>query len=566
MEQSKKKQGGVQHIENAPISQIVWFWYSKTDHFRGERQPKIDHLTLAPDIIGGDEQHDDETGGERMLNVDQYEYIRTAQRVYGKNVSEIARETGHSRNTVKKVLRGEFTGYSARKTQPYPVLGPYHEIIYKWLEGDLESPKKQRHTAKRIYTRLVNECGFAGSETTVRRHVAAVKRTLGLNCSEAFIPLEPSPRGEAEADWGTAAVILGGEAVRVKCFCMRSKYSGNPFVRLYPCERQQALFDGLSRGFLYYGGVFPVVIFDNLTAAVKKVLLGKERKEQESFVRFRSWYTFTGRFCSPGRGNEKGGVEGLVGFARRNFLVPLPQGESLEDINDRLVEECLAYGSHRITGREGSVRELHEAERKTLMPLPRYPYGNEQTVSVKADKYATVMVDKNRYSVPASYAGRPLRAILTVDTISVYSGETRLAVHGRQYGNNHWILDADHYLELLRERPGAFRDARPLTEWKKTWSESMNTLLERFQERRGENRGIKEFIDVLLLTRNYGQKQVEDAVERALENGLGNAAGIRCLLETAGRQEDFVRPLESARWTVLPPADVSAYSALETGQ
>ena len=501
-----------------------------------------------------------------MLNVDQYEYIRTAQRVYGKNVSEIARETGHSRNTVKKVLRGEFTGYSARRSQPSPVLGPYHEIIYNWLEGDLESPKKQRHTAKRIYTRLVNECGFAGSETTVRRHVAAVKRTLGLNCSEAFIPLEPSPRGEAEADWGTAAVILGGEAVRVKCFCMRSKYSGNPFVRLYPCERQQALFDGLSRGFLYYGGVFPVVIFDNLTAAVKKVLLGKERKEQESFVRFRSWYTFTGRFCSPGRGNEKGGVEGLVGFARRNFLVPLPQGESLEDINDRLVEECLAYGSHRITGREGSVRELHEAERKTLMPLPRYPYGNEQTVSVKADKYATVMVDKNRYSVPASYAGRPLRAILTVDTISVYSGETRLAVHGRQYGNNHWILDADHYLELLRERPGAFRDARPLTEWKKTWSESMNTLLERFQERRGENRGIKEFIDVLLLTRNYGQKQVEDAVERALENGLGNAAGIRCLLETAGRQEDFVRPLESARWTVLPPADVSAYSALETGQ
>ena len=152
-----------------------------------------------------------------MLNVDQYEYIRTAQRVYGKNVSEIARETGHSRNTVKKVLRGEFTGYSARKTQPYPVLGPYHEIIYKWLEGDLESPKKQRHTAKRIYTRLVNECGFAGSETTVQRHVAAVKRTLGLNCSEAFIPLEPSPRGEADAGSGSAADRISGEAPVSDC-------------------------------------------------------------------------------------------------------------------------------------------------------------------------------------------------------------------------------------------------------------------------------------------------------------------------------------------------------------
>ncbi len=545
---------------------MAWFWYSKIDHFRGEREPKIDHLTIAPGIIGGDAHHDDEAGGERMLSVDQYEYIRTAQRIYGKNVSEIARETGHSRNTVKKVLRGEFTGYSPRKIQPFPVLGPYHEIIFKWLEGDLESPKKQRHTAKRIYTRLVNEYGFTGSETTVRRHVAAVKRTLGLKSSGAFIPLEPSPRGEAEADWGTVAVILGGEAVRVKCFCMRSKYSGTPFVRLYPCERQQALFDGLSRGFVYYGGVFPVVIFDNLSAAVEKVLLGKERKERESFVRFRSWYTFIGRFCSPGRGNEKGGVEGLVGFARRNFLTPVPQGESLEDINDRLVEECLSYGSHRIAGREGTVRELHEAEREVLIPLPRHPYGNEQTVPVKADKYATVMVDKNRYSVPASYAGRPLRAILTVDRISVYSGGTRVADHGRKYGNNHWILDADHYLELLRERPGAFRDARPLTEWKKTWSESMNTLLEQFRERRGENRGIKEFIDVLLLARNYGQKPVEDAVERALESGLGSAAGIRCLLETAGTREEFVRPLESERWTVLPPADVSAYSVLEAGQ
>jgi DNA-binding CsgD family transcriptional regulator len=167
-----------------------------------------------------------------MLKVDQYEYIRTAHRVYGKNVSEIARETGHSRNTVKKVLRGEFGGYSPRKTQPSPVLGPYHEIIYQWLEEDLESPKKQRHTAKRVYTRLVSEYGFTGSETTVRHHVSSVKRSLGLKSSEAFVPLELSPRGEAEVDWGSATVLLGGEAVRVKIFCMRSKYSGNPFVRL----------------------------------------------------------------------------------------------------------------------------------------------------------------------------------------------------------------------------------------------------------------------------------------------------------------------------------------------
>lgn len=122
--------------------------------------------------------------------------------------------------------------------------------------------------------------------------------------------MEIASRGEAEVDWGSAAVILRGESVRVKCFCMRSKYSENPFVRLYSCERQQAFFDGMSRGFAYYGGVFPVMIFDNLSTAVDRVLRGKARKENESFHRFRSWYTFESRFCSPGRGNEKGGVEG----------------------------------------------------------------------------------------------------------------------------------------------------------------------------------------------------------------------------------------------------------------
>lgn len=501
-----------------------------------------------------------------MLEVEQYEYIRTAHRIYNKNVSEIARETGHSRNTVKKVLRGEYTGYSKRKTQPFPVLGPFHDVIYKWLEEDLGKPKKQRHTAKRIYTRLVKELGFTGSETTVRHYVASVKRSLGLKSSEAFVPMEPVPRGEAEVDWGSATVILGGEEVRVKMFCMRSKYSGMPFVRLYPCERQQAFFDGLARGFEYFGGVFPVMIFDNLTSAVEKILLGKDRKERESFVRFRSWYTFEGRFCTPGRGNEKGGVEGFVGYARRNYMVPLPRGENLEEINDRLLEECISSGERKISGREGTIMQLHEMEKETLVPLPRYPYCNERTVSVKADKYATVMVDKNRYSVPASCSGRLLRAVMTVGEVTVYCGEKRLAVHGRKYGNNHWVLDGDHYLELLRERPGAFRDARPLSEWRKTWGRSLTTLLEQFLDRHGENRGVKEFIDVLLLTRTYGQSRLEEAVARALETGLGNAAGIRHILESAERREETVPPLEDGRWKVFPAADISAYAALGSGQ
>ena len=292
-----------------------------------------------------------------MLKVDQYEYVRTARRVYGKSVSEIARETGHSRNTVKKVLRGEHRNYAARERQAYPVLGPYLEIIDDWLEKDkLVTDPKQRHTAIRIYARLVREHGFGGSASNVRKYVRGAKKRLGLKTSEVFIPLEPEPGMEAEVDWGNATVMLDGAAVRVKSFCMRSKSSGKPFVRLYPCERQQAFLDGLARGFEFFGGVFPVVVFDNLTTAVEKVLKGKGRVEREAFSRFKAYASFEARFCNPGKGNEKGGVEGLVGFSRRNFLVPLPEGSSLAEINERLLEECVHYGrTHRIHGRERIV-------------------------------------------------------------------------------------------------------------------------------------------------------------------------------------------------------------------
>ncbi len=191
-------------------------------------------------------------------------------------------------------------------------------------------------------------------------------------------------------------------------------------------------------------------------------------------------------------------------------------------------------------------------------------YTDAGGLSQAANTMAHIQQTYSTLQIGWSFDTRYVRGIM--DEVAVYSGEKRLAVHGRKYGNNHWVLEADHYLELLRQRPGAFRDARPLSEWKKTWSSSLNSLLERFQERQGENGGIKEFIDVLLLIRNYGQKRVEDAVEQALENGLGSAAGIRHLLESAEREEETILPLESERWTVLPAADVSAYSVLEAGQ
>ena len=501
-----------------------------------------------------------------MLKVDQYEYVRTARRVYGKSVSEIARETGHSRNTVKKVLRGEHRGYAAREKQAYPVLGPYLEIIDDWLEKDkLVKDPKQRHTAIRVYARLVREHGFEGSASNVRKSVRGAKKRLGLKTSEVFIPLEPEPGTEAEVDWGNAIVMLDGAAVRVKSFCMRSKSSGKPFVRLYPCERQQAFLDGLARGFEFFGGVFPVVVFDNLTTAVEKVLKGKGRVEREAFTRFKAYASFEARFCNPGKGNEKGGVEGLVGFSRRNFLVPLPEGKSLEEINERLLEECVHYGrTHRIHGRERIVDEYHETEKDKLLKLPEVPFSNEQAQALKADKYATVIFDKNRYSVPTRYAGSTLRVVATVETVEVYDRLERIARHVREYGNNKWQLDPDHYLELLKTRPGAFRDARPIRQWRKTWPKSMENLLGRFREAHGESRGIKEFIEVLLLFRTYTAEEVEWAVEEALSAGLSEGAGVRHLLLWGRGADETPLPLDRQGWVPLSPADISVYAALES--
>ena len=364
-------------------------------------------------------------------------------------------------------------------------------------------------------------------------------------------------------DWGSATVMLDGAAVRVKSFCIRSKSSGKPFVRLYPCERQQAFLDGLARGFEFFGCVFPVVVFDNLTTAVEKVLKGKGRVEREAFSRFKAYASFEARFCNAGKGNEKGGVEGLVGFSRRNFLVPLPEGKNLEEINERLLEECVHYGrTHRIHGRERIVDECHESEKGRLLKLPEVPFPNERTQALKADKYATVIFDKNRYSVPTRYAGSTLRVVAKVEAVEVYDRQERIARHVREYGNNKWQLDPDHYLELLKSRPGAFRDARPIRQWRKSWPKAMEDLLEKFREAHGESRGIKEFIEVLLLFRTDTAEEVEWAVEEALAAGLSEGAGVRHLLLRGRGVDETPLPLDRQGWVPLPPADVSVYGAL----
>ena len=493
--------------------------------------------------------------------MDQYEFVRTAHRVYGKNISELARMTGHSRNTVKKAIRGESWGYKERNRQSFPALGSYLPVITEWLKKDKDQPKKQRHTARRIYNRLRTEHGYLGGESTVRRYVRIARLDLGLDpSSQAFIPCEPDAGREAEVDWGTATAVLAGETVKLKFFCMRSKYSGKHFVRCYPCERQQAFFDAHSKAFEFFGGIFPVLIYDNLTTAVRKVLQGRNRIEQKEFRKFRAYHNFEARFCNPASGHEKGGVEGLVGFARRNYMVPVPEAASLEELNDKILRQCIDYGSHRMAGRSQNVDTLYDEEKEHLLAPPEAVYSNIQTHDARADKYATVMVDKNRYSVSWRYVGCKLKVILTVDRVEIsYSGK-KLAVHERLFANNKWSLTPEHYLELIQRRPMSFNSARPIRQWREHWPEALHQLLASFCCSQGETKGIKDFISVLML---YGQHQpgeVEAAVELALEKNIRNSEGVQHILIYANEANDPIAPLTN--WSSLPSPDLTVYGQL----
>jgi transposase len=492
--------------------------------------------------------------------MDKYELIRTAHRVYGQSIVEVSEMTGHSRNTVRKALHGEPWGYKERAHQAFPVLEPYLPLIDDWLKEDKKQPKKQRHTARRIYHRLVAEQGFTGAESTVRRYVRLIKAKLGINRPGAFVPCDPEAGHEGEADWGTATAILAGEAIQLKFFCMRSKYSGKPFVRFYPCERQQAFLDGHVHAFAFYGGVFPVLIYDNLTVAVRKVFQGRDRLEQDGFVRFKAYYSFESRFCNPDSGNGKGGVEGLVGFARRNYMVPVPEAASIEELNERLLVQCATYGNHTVAGRERTVAELFEEEKSHLLKLPAAVFCNVLPHDGRIDKYSTVTVDKNRYSVPSEYVGFKSKALLHVDRIELFTDGRKIAVHERLYGNNKWSLNPDHYLELLKERPMAFHSARPIRQWREKWPECLHRLLARFCDAHCATKGIKEFVTVLMLYRQHKASDVATAAELALENDISSSEGVRHLLEYSHKTDAVIPPL--ADWPTLPPPDVSVYGQL----
>ena len=462
-----------------------------------------------------------------MIKMDQYELIRTAHFVYKKGIREIAKEYGHSRKTVRKALRGEIPGYCRKKETQNPVMDSFKETVESWILADKEVPRKQRHTAHRVYTRLVKELDFKGSESTIRRFVRNRKASLGLIHHEAMVPLEAGIDSGAEVDWGDAYVEIEGVRTKVKLFCMRSRFSGDIFVQAYAAERQEMFFDGHIRAFDYFSGVFRELTYDNLTTAVQKVLKGRQRKEQAQFINFRSYYSFQAKFCAPAKGNEKGGVEGMVGYVRRNFLVPLPQVNNLEELNSQFIEQCLEH-RQRIKNKGGErIADLQERQQSILTANQKRPFENVRLLEGKVNKYQTVQVDRNMYSVPQAYVSCKLDIHLGCRKIGFFFGKKQVAEHYRNLGRNQWQLNPFHYLTTLMQKTRAFDEALPLKAWRKCWPTYYETFLDSLRRLQGERGGTQAFIEVLRLHEIYPDEVVEEAVRVCAEKNVYCSGAVK---------------------------------------
>ncbi|MCI0398102.1 MAG: IS21 family transposase [Chloroflexi bacterium] len=465
-----------------------------------------------------------------MLTVKEWEQIRRAYHVEDKSLREIVRQTGRAFRTVKKMAESEEPPRYRRQESPQAhKLGPYKERIQELLAQNQQLPRKQRWTAPSIY-RQIQADGYAGAESTVRHYVGQVRKLLKQPA--VYLPLTFDPGGDAQMDWGEGDVILGGQQVTVQLFLMKLSYSRRTFMMAFSGQKQEALFAGHVAAFDFFGGVPQRISYDNLKTAVKEILQGRHRVEQEAFFHFRGYYLFESHFCTPGAGNEKGQVEHSVGFNRRNFLVPLPEVASFAELNDYLLRRCLADDERQVDGQPNSIGQMWQEERGWLRPLPARPFDCCRTTTVTLNGYSQVQLETNRYSVPSDLACRELTAKLYPFEVKLYRpGESEpIAVHPRCYDKHQEILDPLHYLSLLAQRPGAFDHAKPVRQWRAAWPSVYETLLAELRDKWPDGRGVREFIAILQLHRDHSQAEMEQAIGAALAHHCAHADGVRLWL------------------------------------
>ena len=424
---------------------------------------------------------------------------------------EILRREGIHWETLKKILaHPEPPGYRLKEPRSKPKIGPYLERIAQIIEEDKVLPKKQRHTAKRIYERL-GEMGYGGKYTQVKE---AVREFLRVK-QEVFMPLVHRV-GEAQVDFGYALVKVSGGLRKVGFFVMVLPHSDAFFVMAFERECTETYWEGHARAFESLGGVPVRISYDNSKVMVSKIVGARERTLTDGFLKLQSHYLFREHFCRVGRANEKGVVEGVVKFTRLNFFVPVPQVRDLSELNDKLAEGCREDLKRRLRGKAGIKADLLKEDQAAFLPLPPTPFDACRKQPTRANSLSLVRFDDNDYSVPVPYAHHEILVKGYVERVVLCQQDKVVAEHRRSWGKEGTFFDYRHYLPLLERKPGSLDYARPLAGL--DLPECFDTLRRRLQgQEEKEGAGIREFIRVLRLLEDYPLVRLRVAVEKALQ-------------------------------------------------
>lgn len=487
-----------------------------------------------------------------MKGVELYAQVRRAVFVEGISQREAARRFGIDPRTVAKMLAFSVPpGYRRSKPPARPKLDPFVGIIDRILEEDKSRPPKQRHTSKRIFERLRDEHGYAGGMTVVKDYVHERRQRQ----QEVFVPLRHDP-GHAQVDFGEAIAVIGGVEGKIHLFAMDLPHSDAGFVQAYPAETTEAFCDGHNAAFAFFSGVPRSILYDNTKLAVARILGDGGRQRTRVFSELQSHYLFADRFGRPGKGNDKGKVEGLIGYARRNFLVPIPQVASFAELNAQLLDRCSHRLGDRLRGHGEMIGERLARDRAAFLPLPLAPYEACDKKTVRVSSLSLVRYRSNDYSVPTAYGHREVLVRGYVHEVVIACGAEVIARHPRSYEREDFVFDPLHYLALLEQKIGALDQAAPLAGWELP---TAFATLRRLLEARMGKRGKREFVQILRLLEVFRLEDVLAGVKEALARAVIGFDAVKHLVLC--RIERRPPRLDLTVYPYLPRATVATTSA-----
>jgi transposase len=499
-----------------------------------------------------------------MITVDTVAKVRRAKFVEGKSIKRIMRELRLSRNTVRGIVRAGAEGSAKerqykRKIQPLPQLGVHVVALDALLGANLKMPERERLSFQRMFEEL-RGTGYVGGYDAVRRYGRAWEQREGVRTAQAFVPLSFAPGEAYQFDWSHEIVLLDGNAVTIKLAQVRLCHSRMPFVRAYPRETQEMVFDAHEKAFAFFKGVPKRGIYDNMKTAVESVFLGKERKFNRRFEQLMSHHLVEPTACSPAAGWEKGQVENQVGVVRGRFFCPRPSFRTLEDLNGWLLDKCIDYAKTQPhpEQKDRMVFEMFEAERPFLMTY-RGVFDGFHATGASVSKTCIVRFDRNKYSVNSKAVGRPVDIHAYADRVVIKQDGVVVGEHARRFGKDETAYDPWHYVPVLAKKPGALRNGAPFKDW------PLPAALDKVRRMlTGSNDGDRQMVKVLAAVLTDGLAAVDAACAEALE---ANIASADVILNVLARRQQPATPApvatpEGLTLSQPPLADCARYDGI----